>query len=89
MRLEITDGEVCVTLSRKNLLTGLHKLEMEGSARTIYSDDAGSEKRLVLRFERDDEHYTHPDRQGVGAGMMHPETEKFIRNLRSGGESPS
>ena len=71
MRLDIEGPRITVTLSRRNLLTGLHKLEMEGSARGITRefDDA----LLILRFEDDAEHYA--DRR---AGTMHPETEVFL-----------
>ncbi len=70
MRLEHTPGgALVVTLSRKNLLAGLHKLEMPGSARTLVSGDG----RLVLSFEADDEHYA-----ARPAGRMHRDTEAFI-----------
>lgn len=66
------DVTATVTLSRKNLLAGLHKLDMPGSARTIISGD----DRLILKFETDAEHYA--DRPTGPAGAMHPDTEKFI-----------
>jgi hypothetical protein len=77
MRLEEDETKVLVVLSRKNLLTGLHKLGMEGSARTIYSTTAGP-KVLILQFEEDEEHYNHSSREVKAPGVMHPETEQFI-----------
>jgi hypothetical protein len=75
-----------VTLSRRNLLTLLHKLDMPGSARTITNSDCwlnGTLDRgltLVLRCEDDAEHYSkRPD----PPGPMHPASEAFIR--REGG----
>lgn len=77
MKLTIhEDGVTEVILSKKNLLAGLHKLEMEGSLRTIVSGDS----RLVLRFESDEEHY----RDRLPAGTMHPETERFIAEVVAG-----
>lgn len=73
MKLNVAeDGQTVVTLSRKNLLAGLHKLEFKDSMRTIVSGDG----RLVLHFESDEEHYA--DR--VPAGFMHPRTENYIAN---------
>lgn len=76
-----------VTLSRRNILALLHKLDMQGSHRRLentmvfieseYSDNL----MLVLCCEEDDEHYDDDRRlanQGI-PGRMHPETETFIR----------
>lgn len=49
------DNEIEVVLSRRNLLTGLQKLELPGSARELQSQDGPS--LLRLRFEDDHEHY--------------------------------
>jgi len=68
---------VCeVTLSRRNLLALLQKLEMSGSARTLVSDDCPAGLELVVRAEDDDEHYRRRD---LPPGPMHPRTESFIR----------
>jgi hypothetical protein len=64
MRFYVRDNEVEVVLSRRNLQTGLHKLEMPGSAREIQTEDGPPGMLLRLRFEDDGEHYAHPDRQG-------------------------
>lgn len=74
MKLEFSIGpdgnqRATVTLSRRNLLAGLHKLDMPNSARTIISGD----DRLILKFEDNDEHYG--DRR---PGVMYPDTEEFI-----------
>lgn len=90
------EGErrVEVTLSRRNLLALLHKLDMPGSARQIENNDCFedgvqtpwypgekqlsglSRTTLVLRSEDDDEHYA---KRAAGPGLMHPETERFVR----------
>ena len=95
MRLEVKnyDGphdeladwlQVEVTLSRRNLLALLHKVDMPGSARRIESRDARvmgrtAELVLVVRCEGDEEHYNGPRRRARGkAGRMHRFTEAFI-----------
>lgn len=82
MRLEVQNGAVAtVALSRRNLLSLLHKLDMEGSARTLVtndvSDDRGLAGILMLRVvaEDDDEHYGGRDHP---PGEMHPQTEAFL-----------
>lgn len=67
---------VTVVVSRRNVLALLHKLDMEGSARTLVKDDPTG--RLILQVEDDQEHYaTRPE----GApGEMHPATETFIQS---------
>jgi hypothetical protein len=85
-RLEIhTDKaqtHVVVTLSRRNLLTLLHKLDMPGSFRTITNSDCTVEGEfdpsvlLVLRCEDDVEHYA---KRSEPPGVMHPASESFIR----------
>jgi hypothetical protein len=79
------DRQVKVTLSRRNLLTLLHKLDMPGSARRIennvvYVDgELNNEYILVLCCEDDEEHYADPDRLGGPAGRMHPDSEAYVR----------
>lgn len=81
MRTYIEDGQIIVVLSERNLRTGLHKLVMPDSAREITSTDVVGQQgiTLSLRFETDEEHYSHSDRGAPGAaGKMHPDTEAVI-----------
>ena len=78
-----------VTLSRRNLLALLHKLDMPGSARMLRNGnveidgDYAPDFAFVLRCEPDAEHYAkRPDPPGA----MHPSTESFIHS--EGGWSP-
>lgn len=80
MKLEFKADGVHVTLSERNLRTGLHKLAMEDSARTIFTNDTRNEgylnpHRLWVHFETDEEHYGNRD---YPPGTMHPATETFI-----------
>jgi len=63
-----------IVLSRRNLLSLLHKLEMKDSARTIikYTD---SDEPLLVSSMDDNEYY---DR---APGQMHPETEAFVEDM--------
>lgn len=88
------EGErrVEVTLSRRNLLALLQKLDMPGSTRQLENGDcyedgvqtpvSSDEQRLlspttlVLRCEDDDEHYA---KRVLGPGVMHPDTEQFVQ----------
>lgn len=89
-RLEILNnaGEggrrVIVTLSRRNLLTLLQKLDMPGSAREFHNNDCWEDGEqcplfggttLVMRSEDDDEHY---GRRAAPPGLMHPDSESFV-----------
>lgn len=96
-RLEIlhVGGErlVVVTLSRRNLLALLHKLEMPGSRRTIENNDCyedgvqtpwypGEEEqtalpRTALVVSCEDDS-EHYGRRPVGPGVMHPATERYV-----------
>jgi hypothetical protein len=67
------EGETEVTLSRRNLLSLLHKLDWEGSARTIEKLQDGVVLTVVA--EDDNEHYGDGD-----TGVMHEETERFIES---------
>lgn len=73
MRLDQTPlGEIKIALSRRNILALLHKLDWEGSARTIQKEcDNGM--LLTLVAEDDDEHYGDDE-----PGIMHDVTEQFI-----------
>lgn len=78
-----------VTLSRRNVLALLHKLDMAGSARRLENTcvyvegDHTEELRLVLCVEDDDEHYADERRLGSAPGRMVPATESFIRDRES------
>lgn len=89
-RLEIVNnaGEggrrIIVTVSRRNVLTLLHKLDMPGSAREFHNNDCWEDGNqcpllpgttLVMRAEDDDEHY---GRRLAPPGVMHPDSESFI-----------
>jgi len=60
-----------VTLSRRNLLSLLHKLEMRGSACTIIKSGG-----IVVHCQSDEECYA-----GREPGPMHPDTEEFVREM--------
>lgn len=85
LELEERAGVICavVTLSRRNLLTLLHKLDMPESKRTFVNNDCwvageqapAGELLLVLRCEDDPEHYA---KREAGPGPMHPDTEVFV-----------
>lgn len=75
-----------VTLSRRNLLALLHKLEMPGSARTLTTDYACPEGwSLIVRSESDGEHYGS---RSEPPGPLHPASELFV-HLTSGTEHES
>ncbi len=71
-----------VKLSRRNLLSLLHKLEMPGSRRTIVKPidlnvPIGTEAdEIAVVAVTDDECYA-----GRDPGPMHPDTEEFVADL--------
>lgn len=65
-----------IILSRRNLLSLLHKLEMRDSARTIVKYDEDSNEPVTITVANDSDYYT--DRP---PGQMHPETEDFVEML--------
>jgi hypothetical protein len=70
----LLEGPVAhVALCRRNLLALLHKLDMPGSARTLYADMPDG-SRLVVTCEDDAEHYAGR----VPPGPLHPVTEAFV-----------
>lgn len=84
-------SSVVVTLSRRNLLALLHKVDQPWSAKALQNNDTyvGGESRpdvlLTLIVEDDDEHYgKRTEKYGAasGPGEMHPETEAFIATER-------
>ena len=71
-RKDMPNGHILVTLSKRNLLALLHKLEMAGSFRTLISPD----EKLAISVETDEEHYGGRDHP---PGEMHPQTEAFLK----------
>jgi hypothetical protein len=65
-----------VTLSKRNLLTLLHKLVMPGSERTLLKP--GPNGSTLVSVVTDEEAYRNRE-----PGRMHPETEMFIREATS------
>lgn len=80
MRLDLHRSAVVVTLSRRNLLTLLHKLERGTSACTLVSGNAYRDRvevddvQLVVTAERDELHYAHRD----APGTVHPLEETYL-----------
>jgi hypothetical protein len=70
-----------VTLSRRNLLALLHKLDMPGSARMLENTDVEIDGRyaegfhFVIHAEDDPEHYRA---RIEPPGPLHPQTELFV-----------
>jgi len=79
MKLEIDGMTTQVTLSRRNLLTLLAKLDGKPfkSACTITKTDDG-DHLLIVKAEENEAHYSA---RGYGPGEMHPETEQAIRKV--------
>ncbi len=75
MNLKVEGAEVTVTLSRRNLLALLAKLDEPGSLRTIIRDCG--DLVLVVRAEDDAVHYAERE-----PGPMTPTTEAGIRRRR-------
>jgi hypothetical protein len=100
--MNFADGRrVEVVLSRRNLLTLLHKLDMPGSMRTITNNDCwqdgeqtpfypGEEQKTdlprTLLILRCENDDEHYSKRPVGPGAMHPATEKFV--AEHGGTAP-
>ena len=81
MRLEISGRTITVVLSRRNLLSLAHKLDMPNSARTLVGRDVivdGNVQAapvLIVKVEDDDEHYRQ---RAAPPGELHPDTEEFV-----------
>lgn len=78
MRIDhITSDIVQITLSKRNLLGLLAKVDNPDSAKTIFKIDGDRDSpiTLVVCAEQDAEHY---DREDGPAGAMHPDAEAFI-----------
>lgn len=75
---------VVVTLSRRNLLALLHKLDMPNSSQAISNREifVNGERpdyddyTFLIRSESDEEHYANRE---AGPGVMHPTTERFVQ----------
>ncbi len=65
-----------IELSQRNLLSLLHKLEMPGSAATIIKPTSEGSVRIVAIPDE----VAYQDRQ---PGPMHPETERFVNEMKS------
>jgi hypothetical protein len=80
MRLDLRGNRVNVVLSRRNVLSLLHKLEMPGSARTLTGADnyvngePVDDLLLVIQVEDDARHYGS---RPAPPGRMHLLTETF------------
>lgn len=92
MRLELReDGVVLVTLSRRNVLSLLSKLEQKNSARTIVMRGAyvygvlHEDLFLAVQVEPDELHYAGRE----PPGEMSPETERFVEARTPGNGTPS
>ena len=86
MRLDISPAAVLVTLSKRNLLALLQKVDDAASARTLIGGYVYEDSRLidgielVVRCEPDEQHYA--DREPPG--LMHPRTEAVIAHMSQG-----
>jgi hypothetical protein len=92
-----------VTLSRRNLLTLLHKLDMAGSRRQIENNDCWEDgvqtpwypheqdssvlARTTLVLRCEDDD-EHYAKRPVGPGPMHPLTEAFVQQYGGAGCEP-
>jgi len=84
MRLEITDSgtAIKVTLSRRNCLTLLSKLDNWPESRRQIQFPGWDGPELVVEIEADEVHY----RDRAAPGEMHPRSEEWIRrHSREGG----
>jgi len=95
------EGRVEVTLSRRNLLTLLQKLDMPGSMRQIENNDCfgdgvqtpfypgegrdNSLPRTILVLRCEDD-AEHYAKRAAGPGLIHPATERFVQE--HGGAPP-
>lgn len=83
MRLDISPAAVIVTLSKRNLLSLLQKVDDATSARTLVGSYVYEDARLldgielVVCCEPDKQHYA--DREPPGA--VHPRAEAFVAQM--------
>lgn len=73
----VTPNRMIVTLSRRNLLTLLHRLDVPGEiqGRDSYLDGAPINFTVVLRAEEDEPHYA---RRPEPAGPVTDHTDAFL-----------
>jgi hypothetical protein len=78
MRFELDESGIRVTMSRRNLLTLIAKLDGHPpeSLCTIGGGDAFIP--YFVTAEEDDVHYAHPSRNGIPPGLMIKETEDAL-----------
>ena len=78
MTVKLIGKKVIVSLSKRNLLALLHKVDSPTSARTLIKavqGDADQDLTLLVIAEPDEIHYA----DGGAYGKMSPETEEFIK----------
>lgn len=80
-----TTGAVHVSLSKRNLLALLHKVDQDWSAATLMRagnpEDPSVEPLLLVTAQPDDVHYSDdPIRKAMGTTMMHPDTAAFVND---------
>ena len=89
-----SERRVEVTLSRRNLLALLHKLDMPGSTRQLENTDCYEDgiqispslgqdptpfpPTTLVLGCEDDDE--HYARRALGPGVVHPDTEQFVQN---------
>lgn len=90
MRLDISPAAVIVTLSKRNLLALLQKVDDPLSNRMLVSGYVYLQGglfdgvELVIRCEPDSQHYAERE----SPGPMHPSAQMFIaRQTRTGGDA--
>ncbi len=76
MKVLINGNVVLVKLSRTNLLSLLHKLDVPNSGRVLCRN-CEDDLDLVVKAEEDEEHYEDRAR-----GQMSDETEDFLNDQR-------
>lgn len=76
------DGSI--TLSRRNLLTLLSKIDQPASARTLFAGQGGvggfGDGPVIVRAESDEVHYANRE----DGGPVSPESEAFIQEHERG-----
>jgi hypothetical protein len=74
-------NHVHVTLSKRNVLALLHKVDQDWSGKTLFREgdphNLAGEPHVVVQVEPDEVHYGE---RAYGPGIAHPETEAFIAN---------
>lgn len=76
MNCTVDGKEVTVTVSRRNLLALLSKLDYMGDSALTITRETDSGWKVVLRAEHDEQHY-----EGRTPGKMHPMTEVCLQRI--------